>query len=96
MIKITGLNELSKQLSDAEQAIKALEGEILFKFDPYDPASIEAAIAESERAVEEKVAAWQNNPFVLEAAVAIKEQYRQAILEKAEVARLEKDAGVDE
>lgn len=87
--KIQGLDKLQKQLSDAQKAIKELDGEIgHVSFNPDDPGSIENAIVEMEAAIDEKVGRHGSNPLVAEMVDGLKEQYRQMILDKAEEARL--------
>ena len=55
MLKITGLDNLQRELQDAQRAFKALDGQITtVKFNPEDQASIQAAIASMEAAVDEK------------------------------------------
>lgn len=59
MIKITGFDKLEGQLRDAAQkALEGLDGEMgTVSFNPHDPASIEAAVQEMERLVDERVGA---------------------------------------
>lgn len=89
MIKISGLDTLSKQLEEAQQALGELEGELSVSFDPDDPASIEAAIQEADASIDAKVEPWADNPLVVQAVTGLKEQYRQAIIDRAAAARLE-------
>jgi hypothetical protein len=60
-------------------------------FDPNDPVSIENAIAEIARLVDDKLGACGSNPIVAQMAEGMKESYRDGILEKAAAARLEGD-----
>lgn len=92
MIKISGFDGLSRTLEEASTALKDLDGELgTVSFDPNDPASIEAAIAEISRLVDDKIGDAASNPFVSQLADGMKESYRQAILDKAAAARLESD-----
>ena len=51
--KITGLNVLQKNLDQAAKALGALDGELTtLKFNPDDPASVEAALVQMEGAIE--------------------------------------------
>lgn len=94
MIKISGLNELSRQLKDAQKALSALDGELgSVNFDPTDPASIEAAIALVETTIDEKIGRYANNPIVRPLAQEMKEKYREAIIDKASAARLIRSEG---
>lgn len=90
MIKITGLDRLQRQLKDAQKALEALDGELgTVNFNPHDPASIETAIHEVERLVDDRVGTYASNPIIGPMADEMKGKYRAAILEKAAAARLE-------
>lgn len=92
MIKITGLDGFSRTLKEASNALKELDGDIgTITFDPHDPVSIEAAITEISRLVDEKLCDTASNPFVTQLADGMKETYRQGILDKAAEARAESD-----
>jgi hypothetical protein len=86
--KITGLDKLQKTLTDAQRALGELNGTITeLKFDPKDPASVAAAIAEMERAVDAKVAPYRGNSIIEPLAAKSKEAFRKAIEERAAAAR---------
>lgn len=90
MFKITGLDQLTKQLEQAQQAIGELDGELAaVSFDPNDPASIDAAIQQANASLDAKVTAWADNPLVAQLAEGMKEKFREAILQRAAAARLE-------
>lgn len=92
MFKISGLDKLTRELDDAQKAMEALDGELgTVRFDPHDPGSIEAAIQEVERMVDERIGSYASNSIVGPLAEQMKERYREAILEKAAAARLEGD-----
>ncbi|MEG8030647.1 hypothetical protein QP179_03140 [Sphingomonas aurantiaca] len=94
MIKITGLDGLTKKMSELEKAMAELDGDIAsLNFDPHDPASIEQAIHQLNAAVDERVAAYAHNDLVAEIAEGVKEQGRETILERAAAARLEGSEG---
>lgn len=60
MIKISGFEELGRELEDAQKALAELEGDLgSVNFIPDDPESIEAAIQSMEQIVDEKVG-WKN------------------------------------
>ena len=83
-IKITGLDELMRQLKEAQTAISSLDGTIAeLRFNPADPQSVEDAVAQMEAAVDEKVAPYQGNPMVMKLASATKETFAKALREKA-------------
>lgn len=93
MFKITGLDKLQKQLEQAQQAFAELDGDLCtVNFNPNDPASIEAAIQQVNTTIDVKISSWTDNPMVKQAAEGMKEQYREAIIEKAAAARLEADS----
>lgn len=90
MLKINGLNQLSSQLKAAQKALANLDGEIgTARFDPHDPASIEAAIKRIEAIIDEKVGDDISNPIIGPLVEGMKEQYRAAIIDRAAAARLE-------
>lgn len=89
MFKIEGLDSLTRQLEEAQQAIAGLDGDLgTVQFNPNDPASIEQAIQDVEHMVDERVQSYASNPMVASLAEQMKEQYRQGILDKAAEARL--------
>lgn len=89
MIKISGLDDLARQLDDARKAFATLDGDIAqVKFDPNDPASIEAAIQTMETAIDEKCGKYLGNPLVSNLVAQMKDTYRTEIIEKAAAARL--------
>ena len=81
---IEGLDKLQKQLEDASKAFETLDGEITtIQFDPSDQASVEAAIADMERAIDSKTAPFAGNPFVENVSAQMKAKYRDQILARA-------------
>lgn len=93
MLKIKGLNELSRKVSEASAALKELDGEIgTVNFNADDPGSIEAAISSMVEMIDAKLARYANNPIIGPLAENMKQQYRAAILEKAAEARLKDDS----
>lgn len=92
MFKISGLDKLTRDLEAAQKALSQLDGELgSASMDPYDPASIEAAIQEAARLIDERVAAYASNPLVGQLVESMKEAQRAGILEQAAIARLRKD-----
>lgn len=92
MFKIAGLEKLTKQLDQAQQALNELDGDLVtLNFNPNDPGSIEAAIQQLNTVIDAKIAPWVDNPLVSQVAEGMKEQYREAIIERAAAARLESD-----
>ena len=89
MLRITGFDELSRQLTDAQKALETLDGELgVVKFDPNDPASIEAAIQSIESMIDERLVQYERNPIIAPLAASMKEKYREAIVDRAAEARL--------
>lgn len=69
--------------------MKNLDGELgNVNFDPSDPASIERAIIEMEQMVDERIGTADKNPFIAPVAAAMKESYREQILDLAAQKRL--------
>lgn len=92
MIKISGLDTLTRNLADAQKAFEALNGELgTVSFNPDDPGGIEAAIQELERLVDERLAPYASNPIIGPMAEGLKQKYREGIIERAASARLEGD-----
>lgn len=92
MFKITGLNGLSRHLDEAQKALSAIDGELgSISFDPHAPSSIDTAIQEMERLIDEQLEPYATNPIVDSLAQSIKEKYRQLILDKAAAARTSED-----
>lgn len=88
MIKITGLDELTRDLDAAQKAFAELDGQLgTVNFDPENAESIEAAIASMEQMVDDRVGRYAANPIVGPMIEKAKETFRQAILDKAAGAR---------
>lgn len=89
-MEIKGLDKLQRDLEDAQKAMQNLDGELgKVAFNPEDPASIEAAIQEVDRVIDDRIGGYADNPFVRPVVEEAKERYRQAILDRAASARLE-------
>ncbi|AGB43216.1 hypothetical protein Mesau_00730 [Mesorhizobium australicum WSM2073] len=96
MIKITGLDKLTKTLEQAQRALKEVDGELgTVSFDPQDPASIEAAIQAVETMIDQRLGRYETNPVIAPLIEGMKEQYRQGILDRAAEARLGTGGEVD-
>ena len=92
MFKISGLDELSRQLSDAKKALESLDGELgTLSCDPNDPASIEVAIQNMEGNIEEKLGQYASNPIIAPLAENMKEKYRESIIDRAAAARIQSE-----
>ncbi len=89
---LKGLDKLQRQLKQAQEALNGLDGELgSVSFDPRDPGSIEAAISDVGRMIDERLGSYAANPFIGPLATKMKERYREALLEKAAAARLKGD-----
>lgn len=89
MFKITGLDELQKELEQAQEAFAEIYGEIVnVSFNPNDPSSIENAIADVETMIDDRLGDYSNNSIVSPLIAEMKEKYREAILDNAAEARL--------
>jgi hypothetical protein len=84
-IKLTGMSEVTRNM----EALKsALDGAVeKASFDPHNPQDVERAIREIRMKVDLKMAPYVSSPGVREIASGLKEEYRKAILRKAEEAR---------
>lgn len=92
MFKITGLDKIQNELKEAERALSELDGELgTIKFDPHDPASIEAAIHSVNRMIDERAGEYVANSIVGPLVDQMKEEYRVSILQQAAEARLKPD-----
>jgi len=84
-IRINGLDKLQRQLKEAQQAVKKLNGEITtLEFNPDDPHAMHLAIRQMESSVDSRVARYRNNPFVVEMVKATKEKFRNEIRKVAQ------------
>ncbi len=83
--QLTGLSEVTRNM---EQLKKALDGAVAkVVFDPLNRQDVEWAIREVEQKVDLKMAPCVSTPGVQEIAAGLKEEYRKAVLQKAEEAR---------
>ncbi|MCJ9668536.1 MULTISPECIES: hypothetical protein [unclassified Neorhizobium] len=98
MFKIEGLDKLTKELKQIEKAFAEMDGELgSVKFDPEDPGSIEAAITHAEQLIDERLGSHSSNSFVASVVDQMKEQFREAIIDRAAEARLQgKDGNEDQ
>lgn len=93
MVKISGFDKLTRTLHDAQKAIAAIDGELgAVKFNPNDPGSIEAAIAQMEAIIDERLEGYAANPIVSPMIDGMKERFRDAIIERAAQARMGGDS----
>lgn len=89
MLKITGLDKITRELDEAQKAIAEIDGKLgAVNFDPYDPINIEAAIQEMEEMIDAKLGGYARNSIIGPMVCEMKEKYREAIVDKAAQARL--------
>lgn len=92
MIKITGLDKLTRKMDQLAIFAEEVDGELAsVSFDPTNPGSIETAISEMEAAIDQKAVSYENNDMVANLVEQMKANLREQILEKAATARLEGD-----
>lgn len=92
MFKISGLDQLSRQLTDVKKAFENLDGELgTVSIDPDDPASIEAAIQIIEAIIDERLGPYASNPIIAPLAQSMKEKYRESIVDRATAARIQSE-----
>lgn len=92
MIKIEGLEKLTRELKAFEKAVASMDGELgTVNLDPSDPGSIERAIIEVEAMIDRNTAEYPNNAMIAGLGESMKENLRQQIIEKAAQARTEGD-----
>jgi hypothetical protein len=84
MLKITGLDKLTRDLDQAQRAFKEIDGHLgQVNFKPSDPRSVEGAIQDVDKMVDDRLSAYASNPIVRPMIAAMKKSYRTAIIEKA-------------
>ena len=84
-MEMSGFDDLQKTLEDAQRAMQSLDGELAtLRVDPNNP---QAAIAEMERLIDEKLARYKGNPIVDRIAEGSKETFRNRILQSVEDAK---------
>lgn len=87
-----GLDDLSKNIKELEQFFSEIDGELgTVNFDPFDAESIEQAIIEMERMIDGKSTVYAKNQMIQKIAIETKTTYRQAIIDKAAEARVQKE-----
>ncbi len=93
MSPVKGLDSLQKTLSEAQAALKSVDGELgTLTFNPEDPESIEAAIVKSERLVDERLSKYAGNSIVESLGRQMKDSFRTVVIDKAAEARLKGDS----
>lgn len=93
MIKISGLDQLTKKTDQLAKFLAEIDGDLAsVSFDPTDTNSIEAAIQQAHDAIDAKAAGFGGNDWIKALVEQMKEHTREQILERSAASRLEGDA----
>jgi hypothetical protein len=88
MFQINGLARLTSLFEELSDAIKQLNGKLCeVRFDPSKPDQVQTAIRTMERAVNERVSEFPDNPLVQQLAAGIKQRFKQEMLNLASEAQ---------
>ncbi len=86
---IRGLDKLQRDLTEAEKALKELNGTLgSVAYDAHDPLSIEQPITKMHQEIDARVGSYASNPIVRPIVDQFKETVRQRIIDKAVEKRL--------
>lgn len=96
LIEIKGFDVIQRELHEAQEAMEKMGSELgVVNFDPEDPISIELAVQDVNRLIDDRLGGCAQNPFIAPLIDSMKEKYREMILEKAASLRLSQ-GGEDE
>ncbi|MFV5348618.1 hypothetical protein [Acinetobacter soli] len=85
-----GLNHLTKKLDDLAKFLSEIDGKLgTISYDPFDAESIEHAIVECEKMIDNKSSKYSSNQEIQSIAKELKAKYRQGIIDKAAEARIQ-------
>ena len=91
-IEFSGFDKLNNIIEQTQKFQKEIDNEIVnVSFDPFDAESIEQAIIEMERMIDGKSTVYAKNQMIQKIAIETKTTYRQAIIDKAAEARVQKE-----
>lgn len=86
--RMQGLDKMQRELAGVQQALSALDGPLgELHFDAEDPGSIEQAVQEMHRIIDERVHPYAHNTLVAQLVALAKARFRESILERAAAAR---------
>lgn len=92
MVKITGLDKLSKKMKELSVFAGDMDGRLgSVAYVPDDAASIDRAMHEIDALVDEHASHYPSNDLIQNIADRMKESYRSQLLEKAAARRLENE-----
>ena len=85
MLEIQGLDELQDELVDLQKFMNEFDSELgTFKLNSKDSDSVENAIREMERMVDNKVLKYSSNATIMNMVSDIKNNLKQQIISKAD------------
>ncbi|HLY60668.1 MAG TPA: hypothetical protein VKV95_07860 [Terriglobia bacterium] len=80
----TGLDQLNDLIEELQSAFSELSGKICeVHFNPSKAEEVQAAIDQTEAAVDERLSDFPDNPLVEQLATGIKEKFKAEILKRA-------------
>ena len=83
-IKMNGLDEMTNHLKELQSFMSEIDGDIgTVNFNAKDQDSVNQAIANMEKMIDEKAKNYQHNQSIMELVEEMKGNYKQQILDKA-------------
>ena len=83
-IKMNGLDEMTNHLKELQSFMSEIDGDIgSVNFNAKDQDSVNQAIANMEKMIDEKAKNYQHNQSIMELVEEMKGNYKQQILDKA-------------
>ena len=83
-IKMNGLDEMTNHLKELQSFMSEIDGDIgTINFNAKDQDSVNQAIANMEKMIDEKAKNYQHNQSIMELVEEMKGNYKQQILDKA-------------
>jgi hypothetical protein len=91
--QIIDLDEVNVLIEELRAALAELSGKICeIHFDPSKPEEVQAAVEQTERAVDDKLSGFPDNPLVQQFAAGIKRKFKGEIVKRATEARKQLEA----
>jgi hypothetical protein len=86
--QMKGFEHLTSRLKELSDALNQLNGKLCeVRFDPSRPDQVQTAIRTMERAVNERLSEFPDNPLVQQLAAGIKQRFKQEMLNLASEAQ---------
>ena len=83
------LNKFKNDLEQAQKAMSNIDGELgSVSYDPHNPESIDAAVQQVEKMIDDRIGSYANNIFIKPMIKQLKEHYRIGIIDKAASVRM--------